>query len=132
MDNLIYLRNYESRRVSILEGSRYGVLNGTILLRYIRWRRLVTNSETNTEVHEHTVQVLARGTPMSAMKRLATEMTAAALFSRGPYSHWRREALSANVTTCHDPERRRIRPSGVDRTYIIQQKPHDKWVVRNY
>ena len=104
MDNLIYLQNSESRRVSILEGSRYGVLNGTILLRFIRRRRLATNSETNTEVYEHTVRVLARGAPMSAVKRLATEMMAAALFSRGPYSHWRREALSANIATCHDPQ----------------------------
>ena len=65
--------------MSILEGSRYGVLNEAILLRYIRWRRLATNSETNTEVHEHTVRVLARATPMPAIKRLATGMMAALL-----------------------------------------------------
>ena len=60
------------------------------------------NSETNTEVYDHTVLVLARGTPMPAIKRLATGMMADVLFSRGPYSHWRGEALSTNITTCHD------------------------------
>ena len=48
---------------------------------------------------------IARGTPMSATKRLTTERVAAALFLLAPCGGWRREALSTNIMTYRDPPR---------------------------
>ena len=102
-----------SRRVSSLESSRYHALDGAILLRRVRCRKLPMNSEAIVEVNEHTVRVL--GTVVSAERAWDPHICheafhgrkmAAALFSRAPYGRCRREALSTNITTYRDPPRK--------------------------
>lgn len=106
----IQLQYYWVCRDPRLKSSRYRVLDRTVLLRGVRGRELASESEVVVVVNEQTVEYYvvlflrnARGTPISATKRLTTARIADTFFSRVPYGRCRREALSTNLTTCHDP-----------------------------
>ena len=105
-----------------LESSRYSALEGYILLRRIRCRKLATNSETTTQVHEHTLGALrVVGSPERTWNpHICHEAFAdrkkggRAFFTRAVRPLEMRSAVNENNDLPLPPERHRIRFSGVD------------------